>query len=463
MIPWLRLWLDSNGGRNVTDLNANFNVFAGVSLWYKVKAQADWLQLPVLVASIQFCGLGPAKADAGGSSQLNAQQLQPVHPSAEGTFGIVVHGGVNGGVAGPNVPAYCALDQYTYEQGEELKTVLRDAVNEGYRLLHEGKAAEMAVVTAIRLLEDSPLFDAGRGSFVVRRSDGVVAVEMDAAIMDGESKAVGAVGAVSRLKNPIRGAQVLMDRNREDITRDVLLFGTEAENYLRGLDDGLEFAQFEYFNQRPECDPTDIFDPSKHINISVLNAVNHETVGAVALDRNGRLVAGTSTGGLPGKNPGRIGDSPIVGAGIYADTNVALASSGLGEQFIRHSITHTIAKRVDFLGEPLSVAAARTFDEAYRFDGLNNVDIDATCLARQPDGEGCHGGALLACKELCSIQRKYGRALGIGGVIGIDIEGNVLDYFRFQAFARAHRTSVDPNPVVRIDGSIDRIRIRVSP
>jgi isoaspartyl peptidase/L-asparaginase-like protein (Ntn-hydrolase superfamily) len=201
-----------------------------------------------------------------------------------------------------------------------------------------------------------------------------------------------------------------------------------------------------------ECDNSDI-GPDSAINVNVLNASDHETVGAVALDRNGRLVAGSSTGGLLDKTPGRIGDSPIVGAGIYADSRVALVSSGIGEQFIRHSIVHTIAKRVEFLTEPLGVAVARTFDDAYRFDGVNNVEIESTCLAGQPDKDGCRGGALPARKELWRVQRKYNRALGIGGVIGIDKQGNVVDYFRFQAFARGYRTSIDPAPVVRVDGA----------
>jgi L-asparaginase / beta-aspartyl-peptidase len=200
-----------------------------------------------IVGGIGFWGLASADTGVDGPPRSNVQQLQSDSQGTNGVFGIVVHGGVNGGVTKPSDPAYCMLDQYTYEQGKELKALLRRAVIEGYRLLQEGDSAELAVVAAISLMEDSQLFDAGKGSFVVRRSDGVQTVEMDAAIMDGELKAVGAVGAVSRVKNPIKAAQVLMRRNRDDVNREVLMFGLEAETYVKTLEPSLEFESFEYF------------------------------------------------------------------------------------------------------------------------------------------------------------------------------------------------------------------------
>ena len=171
------------------------------------------------------------------------------------------------------------------------------------------------------------------------------------------------------------------------------------------------------------------------------------TVGAVALDRSGRLVAGTSTGGYPGKKPGRIGDSPIIGAGTYADKQVAMSSSGIGEYFIRHTVTDTIAKRMELLGESFAVAAQKTFDGAYADNGLRNVPIDLRSIdSGSSDGE--------ALKKI--LARLH--ALGIGGVIALDAQGNPFDYLRFSAFARGYRRASDPAPVVRLDGPIDQVR-----
>ena len=343
-------------------------------------------------------------------------------------FGIVVHGGVNGGVAAPGQPAFCERDQYEAGDGPRVRERLAAAVDAGYGVLEAGGSAPDAVAAAIVVLEDSPLFNAGKGAIETDRGT----IEMDAGVMDGATLNVGAVAGVTRLRNPIKGALAVLKAHRE-----VLLNGEGAEAVVQSLDPQTRMEAPDYFRERRSCTPG---GPS---------TASHGTVGAVALDKQGRLAAAASTGGYPGKRSGRIGDSPIAGAGIYADTNVALASSGIGEQFIRHTITRTAAARIAYLKEPAPVAVAHAFDEAYAADGLVNVEPDAACLKpNAPDP---------ACPEVMKILKTYG-ALGIGGVIGIDREGNVFDYLRFWAFARGYRTSADPAPVVRLDGPIDAQR-----
>ena len=343
-------------------------------------------------------------------------------------FAIAVHGGVNGGVAAPGASAYCERDQYQSDDGPRVRERLAAAIDAGYRVLDGGGAATEAVAAAIVVLEDSPLFNAGKGAIETDRGT----IEMDASVMDGSTLDVGAVAGVTRLRNPVKGALAVLRAHRE-----VLLYGEGAEAIVQGLDPETRIEAPAYFRERRSCVP------------GAPPGLSHGTVGAVAIDKSGRLAAAASTGGYPGKRSGRIGDSPIVGAGVYADANVALASSGIGEQFLRHTITRTAAARVAYLKEPAPEAVAHAFDEAYAADGLVNVEPDAACLmpnAQHP-----------ACVEQRKILSAYG-ALGIGGVIGVDREGNVFDYLRFWAFARGYRTSADSAPVVRLDGPIDAIR-----
>jgi L-asparaginase / beta-aspartyl-peptidase len=343
-------------------------------------------------------------------------------------FGIVVHGGVNGGVAAPGQPAYCEHDQYEADDGPRVSERLAAAVNAGYGVLETGGSATDAVAAAIVVLEDSPLFNAGKGAIETDRGT----IEMDAGVMDGATLDVAAVAGVTRLRNPIKGALALLRAHRE-----VLMDGEGAEAVVQSLDPETRMEAPAYFREHRNCTP------------GAPPTAVHGTVGAVALDKQGRLAAAASTGGYMGKRAGRIGDSPIAGAGIYADANVALASSGMGEQFLRHTITRTAAARIAYLKEPAPAAVAHAFDEAYAVDGLKNVEPNAACLRpNAPDP---------VCPEVMKILKRYG-GLGIGGVIGIDREGDVFDYLRFWAFARGYRTSADSAPIVRLDGPIDALR-----
>ena len=214
------------------------------------------------------------------------------------------------------------------------RTLLARLLESGDAALADGGSALDSVVTAIAAMEDSGLLDAGKGSIV--NTAGFT--ETDASLMDGATGRSGAVAAMQRIRNPIRAARLVMDH-----TPHVLFAGTTGESTLTGL--GAE-----------------TIDPAAYYHVAALSrppspARRHGTVGAAALDRCGRLAAGTSTGGWEGKLPGRIGDSPIIGASTWADDRVALSATGVGEYFIKRTATRDIALRNRFLGESLETAA----------------------------------------------------------------------------------------------------------
>jgi beta-aspartyl-peptidase (threonine type) len=216
--------------------------------------------------------------------------------------------------------------------GAEQRRVLERALEAAYA----AETALDAVCAAVAMLEDSPLFNAGRGSCF--NSDGEI--EMDASIMEGATLRAGAVAAVRRIRNPVLAARAVMES-----TRHVLLAGDGAERFARKQ--GLRLERESYFRTE------------KRLEALKRNLKNyHGTVGAVARDRDGNLAAATSTGGYTGKMPGRIGDSPLVGAGTYADNRAcAVSGTGLGEAFIRAAVGHDVCARMRYLKTPLLAAA----------------------------------------------------------------------------------------------------------
>src|SRR6185503_16023772 len=218
------------------------------------------------------------------------------------------------------------------QPGQQQVAVLKQALEAAY----QQKTAMDAVTAAVLVLEDSPLFNAGRGSCL--NADGEI--EMDAAVMEGERLRAGAVAAVRRIRNPVMAARMVMEK-----TRHVLLAGEGAERLAEKH--GLELETPEYFRTERQQSALD------------RNLKNyHGTVGAVALDADGNLAAATSTGGYTGKLPGRIGDSPLIGAGTYADNRAcAVSGTGLGEAFIRAAVAHDVAARMRYRGESLASAA----------------------------------------------------------------------------------------------------------
>jgi L-asparaginase / beta-aspartyl-peptidase len=235
---------------------------------------------------------------------------------------LLVHGGA-GNPLGGNVDDEAAVHD-----------ALRDALLAGYELLAGGGAALDAVETAVRWLEDCPLFNAGRGA--VLNAEGHV--ELDAAVMDGQSQHAGACAGVVRVRHPVSLARAILEK-----TPHVLLVGEGAVRYA--ADAGLDFEEPDWFVTDGER--------ARHASDG-----GHGTVGAVALDSDGNLAAATSTGGVRGQLHGRVGDTPVIGAGTWADEYVAVSCTGSGEQFIRGAVAHEISARVRHARAPLSDASA---------------------------------------------------------------------------------------------------------
>ena len=263
-------------------------------------------------------------------------------PSPATTWALALHGGagtIERGIAPDVRAAYHAS--------------LRAALAHGADRLAKGDAAVDVVEGVVRILEDDPLFNAGRGA--VFTSDG--AHELDASIMDGRTKACGAVAGVTTVKNPVTLARAVMEK-----TRHVLLAGPGAEAFADVA--GVERVPNAWFSTdarrarwqewRARSDAGAIDAGASPVAVDEKKG----TVGAVARDVHGHLAAATSTGGLTGKRWGRVGDSPVVGAGTYADdATAAVSCTGTGEELIRHAVAHTVSARIALRGEDAEAAA----------------------------------------------------------------------------------------------------------
>jgi L-asparaginase / beta-aspartyl-peptidase len=236
--------------------------------------------------------------------------------------------------------------QLLTESKERLyRASLGAALDAGYSVLERGGSSLDAVSTAVRILEDDPLFNAGRGAALTR--DG--AVELDAAIMDGRQQRAGAVACVRNVKNPIDLARRVMES-----TRHVLLVGAGAEEFA--AEEGFALVPNTYFQTDERRHQLASTQRGQHT--SELVGSPQGTVGAVALDSDGNLAAATSTGGMTNKRAGRVGDSPIIGAGTYAKNGVcAVSATGHGEYFMRAVVAYHICSAVEFRGLSLQDAA----------------------------------------------------------------------------------------------------------
>ncbi len=263
--------------------------------------------------------------------------------AADSPITLVIHGG-----------AGIARDELTPEKETVCRTTLNEALRAGHKILLDGGASLEAVQAAIVVLEDSPLFNAGRGSALTSAGT----VEMDASIMDGGKPGAGAVAGVRGVRNPIRLARFVMER-----TPHVLLAGAGAEDFAREC--ALPFEPADYFitPEQTEKLRKATVKPSARAGVDDLTMLIG-TVGAVALDRHGHLAAGTSTGGLTNKRPGRVGDSPLIGAGNFAEDGVcAVSCTGHGESFIRSVAAYDVAARMKYAGRDLATAAREVIHE----------------------------------------------------------------------------------------------------
>ena len=259
-------------------------------------------------------------------------------------YTLVIHGG-----AGTITRA-----QMTPDREAAYTAALGEALQAGQQILAAGGTSLDGVVAAIRVMEDQPLFNAGKGS--VFTAEG--AVELDASIMDGATRQAGAVAGVTRIKNPILAARAVMDRSRH-----VMLQGGGADVFAEAQ--GLELVPNGYFHtERRRLQLEQVKQGQEALLLDHDADHKYGTVGAAALDTHGNLAAGTSTGGLTNKMFGRVGDSPIIGAGTYANNaSCAVSGTGQGEYFIRATVARDICALMEYAGLSLAEAARRVVQD----------------------------------------------------------------------------------------------------
>jgi len=292
-------------------------------------------------------------------------------------------------------------ENYTAEQISAYENKLSEALNKGYSILDSGGTALDAVEQTIIILENSPLFNAGKGA--VFTSNGLN--ELDASIMDGSNFNAGTVAGITTIKNPIKLARAILEKSKH-----VMLVGKGAEKFA--AEQNIEIVDPSYFRteerwkslQRIKRDEQN----KERSNLINNNTYKFGTVGCTVLDKYGNLAAGTSTGGMTNKKYGRVGDVPIIGAGTYANNNTcALSATGHGEFFIRNVVTHDISTLMEY--KDLSLK-----------DASNEV-----------------------------VMKKLVKQEGNGGVIGIDKSGNITMTFNTKGMFRGFKTN-DGKSIVKI-------------
>ncbi len=291
---------------------------------------------------------------------------QPNSDVMASNIAIVIHGG-----------AGWSRNQ-TEEKLKSIEDGLKRALDEGFAILESGGTSLDAVEAAVVILEDDVTFNAGKGSVYTAEEK----QEMDASIMTGELQNAGAVASVSTIKNPIKLARYVMEK-----TEHVLIVGQGAEKVA--IKGGLEVVDPSYFYSKEKLDRVRRQKTKDELS----------TVGAVAIDKEGNISAATSTGGRSNKLPGRVGDSPIIGAGTWAQNNLCgVSGTGHGEYFMRFNVAREICARMDYLGLTADQASNQVIDE------LSGMGIE-------------------------------------GGVIVIDKEGNASMIFNTDGMARAYKNS----------------------
>ncbi len=310
-----------------------------------------------------------------------AQEKNKKPPLSNKKIAIAIHGGA-GTILKSNMSP--ALEKAYHQK-------LRQALKAGYQLLTNGGTSVEAVQAAIMVMEDSSLFNAGKGAVFTHHKTN----ELDASIMEGQTLNAGAVAGVSHVKNPILLASEVMNHSQH-----VMLSGSGAEDFAQTR--GIELVAPEYFhterrwqqllkvlNESPDSFKLSEDKDDKHANNDSTDYPvwpddkKFGTVGAVALDSFGNLAAGTSTGGMTNKKYGRVGDSPIIGAGTYADNKAcAISATGHGEFFIRAAVAHDICARVLYKKITLQQAA----DEVI-LEKLVKMNADGGVVAMSPQGE----------------------------------------------------------------------------
>ena len=283
----------------------------------------------------------------------------------EKKIGLVIHGGAG------------TIDRskMTPERETEYRAALERALSAGYEILKRGGSSLDATEAAVRVLEDDPHFNAGKGAVFTSAGTN----ELDASIMDGKTLKAGAVANLRHIRNPISLARMIMDKSTKQVGKSpgvgpIVMAGEGAEAFAK--ENGVELVDQKYFFTQERWDALQRIKEGEKSGgaggkrFIITDQDRHGTVGAVALDQNGNLAAATSTGGTTNKKPGRIGDSPIIGAGTYASNQTAAIScTGDGEYFIRAVVAHQISALMQYRGMSLHDAALAALDEAKKLGG----------------------------------------------------------------------------------------------
>ena len=313
---------------------------------------------------------------------VNNNQNKLTKNSEIENFGIVIHGGAG----------TMSREEMTKEMDSIYRKKLEEVIKVGYSILKNGGTSQEAVEKSINLMEDSSLFNAGKGA--VLNSNGEI--ELDASFMDGKTLNAGAIVGVKTIKNPISAAIKVMENSPH-----VMFFGKGAEQFSKMQ--GLEIVDPNYFFIQKRIDELKRIKLKEKKSSFVhdeLKNIKYGTVGCVALDKKGNLAAGTSTGGMTNKKWNRIGDVPIIGAGNYANNKTcAISATGWGEFFIRNVVAHDISALMEYKGLKISEASKIVINE------------------------------------------KVAKLGGDGGVIGIDRNGNIAMEMNTNGMYRAHMNS----------------------
>jgi len=300
-------------------------------------------------------------AEAGQSVTSTSEKRPENNPNMEtNKIGLVIHGGA-GTIERSNMAP---------EKEREYRAGLERALTAGYEILKRGGSSLDATEAAVRVLEDDPHFNAGRGSVFTSAGTN----EMDASIMDGKTLKAGAVGSVQHIRNPINLARLVMEKSPH-----VMLDCAGAEAFAKA--NGIELVDQKYFFTQERWDALQKMKAAEKQRASgdgksfiITDQDRHGTVGAVALDQEGNLAAATSTGGTTNKMPGRIGDTPVIGAGTYANNRTcAVSCTGDGEYFIRTAAAHEVSALMEHAGMKLQQAAQTALDTVKQLGGTGGL------------------------------------------------------------------------------------------
>ena len=271
-------------------------------------------------------------------------------------FSILIHGGAG----------TMEREKMSMEKELEYRKKLEEALNKGYEILENNGSSELAVIEAIKVMEDSPLFNAGKGAVLDERGE----ASLDASFMSGKNLNAGAVAGVKKVKNPITVAYSVMKN-----TPQVFLISEGADEFAK--EQGLNLVDNSYFiTERRKAQLLKNKNPVqlKDKNDSLSPISKFGTVGCVALDKNGNLSAGTSTGGRSNKKWGRVGDVPIIGAGNYANNNTcAISATGWGEFFIRNVVAHDISSLLEYKNLDIEEATKISLEKVKKLGGSGGV------------------------------------------------------------------------------------------